>query len=677
MMLSPLAQPLRIEIQANKILSYFFAITLFVLLSLSSATAAQVTLAWDANDPTPDGYQVLQRIEGEQYDYANPVWPTDGNDHTETTCTITNLTPGATYYFVVRAYVNNDESGDSNEISYTVPSGVTLSSITINGPTQLNENANAQYTATANYSDGSTTTLSSGITWSENSAATSISSSGVLTAANVTSDTTVTITASYGGQTDTHTVTVQNVPPTLSSITISGPIQVDENSSAQYTCTANYSDGSTTALSSGITWSENAAATSISSSGLLTAGSINSDTSVTITAAYEGNSDTHSVTVKKASATLSSLTISGPTQLNEGGTAQYTCTANYSDNTTATVTDSVHWSVNSDDANINATGQLIAGAVQSDELVTITASIDGQQANHNLTINNSNENYSLTIDILGSGSVQLDPPGDTYEAGTVVTLTAEPDHAYAFDGWIGSVADTESNITSVTMDADVSLSATFLEDTDMDSVPDVEEWGKDNQDTNYDGNGDGIADALQSNVVSIHTYDYAHMLTLSTPEPGRITACKTNDPASMAESPTEYTLPLGLIALKIENITPGAGTTLTIDLPAESEFDTFYQFGPTSDNPDQSWYDSMYDPTSETGAIYEDQNVTLFLKDGQTGDNDLTENGAISNSGGPGIQSTNDTTDPTPSDDYQLDKGSTSTISPSVNCFINTIFAHP
>jgi hypothetical protein len=85
----------------------------------------------------------------------------------------------------------------------------------------------------------------------------------------------------------------------------------------------------------------------------------------------------------------------------------------------------------------------------------------------------------------------------------------------------------------------------------------------------------------------------------------------------------------------------------------------------------------MYDKTSETGAIYEGQKVTLFLIDGQTGDNDLTENGVISNSGGPGILNANDATAPTTHDSYQLGENSTSTINPSVNCFINTIFAHP
>ena len=28
---------------------------------------AEVTLAWDANDPTPDGYRVFRRLEGQVY----------------------------------------------------------------------------------------------------------------------------------------------------------------------------------------------------------------------------------------------------------------------------------------------------------------------------------------------------------------------------------------------------------------------------------------------------------------------------------------------------------------------------------------------------------------------------------------------------------------------------------
>lgn len=40
-----------------------------------------------------------------------------------TSCTLTNLTPGVTYYFVATAYAaDGQESLPSNEVSYTVPS---------------------------------------------------------------------------------------------------------------------------------------------------------------------------------------------------------------------------------------------------------------------------------------------------------------------------------------------------------------------------------------------------------------------------------------------------------------------------------------------------------------------------------------------------------------------------
>jgi hypothetical protein len=293
-----------------------------------------------------------------------------------------------------------------------------------------------------------------------------------------------------------------------------------------------------------------------------------------------------------------------------------------------------------------------------------------------LTINNSNTTHTLTIDILGSGAVLLDPPGGIYDDGTVVTLTAEPDHAWAFDGWAGSVFDPDTSITSVVMDTDISLSVTFLEDTDLDSIPDQEEWGPDGQNNTFDGNGDGIADYLQSNVASIHTKDYLHFLTLSTPAPGIITSCKMNDTDSITNVPSELSLPLGLISYRIENLTPGANTTLIINLPPGSDFDTFYKYGPTFDYPAAHWYEFMYDQTSETGAVLGGDSITLYLKDGQLGDDDLSENGVISDPGGPGILEVVEDTIPTPPipSTYQIGGGdTTSSGSSGSGCFIDSI----
>lgn len=99
------------------LLSLFLATMCFVF-CIQPLNAANVTLSWDANTPEPEGYRVFQRIEGQAYDYTAPVWPLDGANHTQSTCTIDGLTEGVTYYFVVRAYVGQDESGDSNEVQY-------------------------------------------------------------------------------------------------------------------------------------------------------------------------------------------------------------------------------------------------------------------------------------------------------------------------------------------------------------------------------------------------------------------------------------------------------------------------------------------------------------------------------------------------------------------------------
>jgi hypothetical protein len=89
---------------------------LLAIYPLSTAGAASVTLAWDANSPPVDGYRLFSRIAGEPYDYSNPAW-----QGTATTCTLDQLEGGKTYYMVVRAYLGTLESADSNEVQYTSP----------------------------------------------------------------------------------------------------------------------------------------------------------------------------------------------------------------------------------------------------------------------------------------------------------------------------------------------------------------------------------------------------------------------------------------------------------------------------------------------------------------------------------------------------------------------------
>ncbi|MCP5524409.1 MAG: fibronectin type III domain-containing protein [Verrucomicrobiales bacterium] len=82
----------------------------------SPPSGEQVTLAWDANTEVDlAGYHLHYGPASGQYDFSQDV----GNT---TSVTVSNLTAGATYYFVVTAYNTAEaESGPSNEVAYTVP----------------------------------------------------------------------------------------------------------------------------------------------------------------------------------------------------------------------------------------------------------------------------------------------------------------------------------------------------------------------------------------------------------------------------------------------------------------------------------------------------------------------------------------------------------------------------
>jgi hypothetical protein len=79
--------------------------------------------------------------------------------------------------------------------------------------------------------------------------------------------------------------------------------------------------------------------------------------------------------------------------------------------------------------------------------------------------------YNLTVTDDGNGSVTLDPTGGTYAEGTDVTLTPVPDTDYIFSNWTGAdagdVVDNGDGTYTITMDADKTITATFVEDVTM------------------------------------------------------------------------------------------------------------------------------------------------------------------------------------------------------------------
>ncbi|MGD2085906.1 MAG: PKD domain-containing protein, partial [Candidatus Aminicenantes bacterium] len=72
------------------------------------------------------------------------------------------------------------------------------------------------------------------------------------------------------------------------------------------------------------------------------------------------------------------------------------------------------------------------------------------------------QQYTLTVNTVGQGSVTLNPTGGVYDEGTVVTLTAVPDSGWQFDNWSGDLTGS-TNPDTITMDADKTVTANFSE----------------------------------------------------------------------------------------------------------------------------------------------------------------------------------------------------------------------
>ncbi|MFQ5638043.1 MAG: DNRLRE domain-containing protein [bacterium] len=70
------------------------------------------------------------------------------------------------------------------------------------------------------------------------------------------------------------------------------------------------------------------------------------------------------------------------------------------------------------------------------------------------------QQYTLTVNTSGSGTVDLNPPGGTYTEGTSVTVTANPASGWQFDNWSGALTGA-TNPNSILMDADKNVTANF------------------------------------------------------------------------------------------------------------------------------------------------------------------------------------------------------------------------
>jgi len=87
----------------------------------------------------------------------------------------------------------------------------------------------------------------------------------------------------------------------------------------------------------------------------------------------------------------------------------------------------------------------------------ITFTMDADKV---ITATFTQNEYTLTVNTVGSGSVTEDPNQSTYHYGDVVTLTATPATGWAFTVWSGSLTG-GTNPATITIDGNKTVTATF------------------------------------------------------------------------------------------------------------------------------------------------------------------------------------------------------------------------
>jgi hypothetical protein len=299
--------------------------------------------------------------------------------------------------------------------------------VTPAGPTNA-KGTTRQFTATANYTDNSKTDVSSTATWT--SGTTTVATIDAAGLATTILEGTSLITAAFGGQSGSTTLTVTNA--TLVSLSI-GPATptVPSLTAVPFTVTGRYTDNSNQNLTSQATWtSSNVAIATISdiagSKGLATTVSAGT---TTITASFGGQNATTLLTVTGATLTSINVAPAAPT-VAKGLVVTFSATGVYSDSSTQPLTTLVTWT--SSDTNVavisNTAGSQGFATCVAAGPATITATLGAISGTASLTVTAAtlvSIGITPTTPSIAKGTTQQFTATGTYTDFTTAPITAD------------------------------------------------------------------------------------------------------------------------------------------------------------------------------------------------------------------------------------------------------------
>ncbi|WP_162058239.1 Ig-like domain-containing protein [Undibacterium sp. KW1] len=260
-------------------------------------------------------------------------------------------------------------NGISTTTTINVSSAVLLT-ITVAPPNaNVAVGSTQQFVASGGYSDGTTANISNGVTWATRSPLVATVLPNGLATAVATGP--ALITATLGGKTGSASLTV--VPAvTLNSIAIT-PVTANLaiGSTQAFVAIGTYSDSSNVNVTNLVTWSSGSSSVaSILSSGIATG--VTTGTSI-ITASLSAKSATATLTVVSSPALTSISIAAPPASMLVGATQNLVATGNYSDGSTANITNSITWSSGASTiATVNTSGLVTAVSPGTTPVVAIS-----------------------------------------------------------------------------------------------------------------------------------------------------------------------------------------------------------------------------------------------------------------------------------------------------------------
>lgn len=366
--------------------------------------------------------------------------------------------------------------------------------------------------------------------------------------------------------------------PALTGLSIDGDDQVIENSSADFTATAHFNDGSTQTVTSSAGWSSNSPYAIVNSNGSLAASEVPGDVAVTIQVSYTVGETT--MTATKV------VTLVNVPVLNLPPNAPVIA---YPDNGQYGVDEPLNITTNpfsdpNDDAHGQSRWQISDQSDFSTRVVDITS-------DSHLTV------FPVPHMIL--------TPNQTYYVRVrFYDVYFEP------SDWSDTVAFTPHSL---------------VEDLNSNGIPDVNEV-----DDTVDFNLDGIPDNHQPEIIKcVQTEDGSAYIGVEKISASilEIDAMGVIDPDTIADTANRPAdLIFGLFSYRLRVTQPGSIATLKIYFSGDVfPSDTFFKYDTIN-----GWYDY-----SEHTTINPDgQSITLELKDGGYGDSDGLANGIIVDPGG-------------------------------------------